>query len=441
MIRLTTAFALAAVTSASFAPPAAVAETMLNGSFGTGYHGANPSAELLLDTHGAIYGVSLGAGPHHQAGIVFKLSPRRSGVWPATTLYYFGSYPGDGRLPRGGLVWDEAGALYGVTLDGGSGCGRNVSGFECGTVFRLSPPATPGGAWTETILYSFAKGGAKEGTGPSGRLVRDAATGTLYGTTYQGGGTVFSLTPPATPGGTWTHTVLHSFTGAWDGANPSALGPAVLTADGAGGLYGTTMYGGADRTSPGCGSGCGVVFHLTPPAGGATAWTETVLFNFHGNRTGSVPYSGVIVDGAGNLYGTASSELGGLGLVYKLTPPQGADPNWSETVLHRFKGGMSGDGLTGGLTFDGTGGLYGTTFKGGLSCLGTSTGCGLVFHLLPPATADGAWTIKYLHRFAGAPSDGGIPLSGVTLNSTGALFGATPFGGENNKGAVFRIRP
>jgi uncharacterized repeat protein (TIGR03803 family) len=144
----------------------------------------------------------------------------------------------DGAAPFSGLIADSAGNLYGTTADGG---GTYCNGQGCGTVFELTPPATQGGAWTETVLYSFQGGNAA--AGPEASLIFDAA-GNLYGTTYGGGassdGTVFQLTPPATQGGSWTETVLYSFKGGSDGEYPVAS----LIFDPAGNLYGTTVFGG-----------------------------------------------------------------------------------------------------------------------------------------------------------------------------------------------------
>jgi uncharacterized repeat protein (TIGR03803 family) len=143
--------------------------------------------------------------------------------------------------------------LYGTSFDGGTGTAcRN----GCGTVYSLTPPTIPGGAWTEAVLYNFA--GADDGQAPTGVVIGPDKV--LYGTTSNGGsgtscydgcGTVFSLTPPADPGGPWTEKILHDFTGP-DGANPGA-GVALGTD---GGLYGTTVNGGSGTC------GCGTVFQL-----------------------------------------------------------------------------------------------------------------------------------------------------------------------------------
>ncbi len=158
---------------------------------------------------------------------------------------------GDGAFPYAGLISDASGALYGTTA-----YGSGAPGY--GTVFKLTPSATPGGAWTESVLHSFAGGG--DGAYPFAGLISDAS-GALYGTTLYGSGapgygygTVFKLTPPATAGGAWTESVLHSFAGGGDGAYPYAG----LISDASGALYGTASQGG--------GAGWGTVFELTVSA-------------------------------------------------------------------------------------------------------------------------------------------------------------------------------
>ena len=127
----------------------------------------------------------------------------RGGIWTKATLYSF-SGGSDGANPVAGLIFDTGGNLYGTTSQGGSS--------DAGTVFKLTPPTAPGGAWTKTTLYSFA--GGNDGADPIAGLIFD--TGSLYGTTEYGGsgyGTVFNLTPPTAPEGTWTKTTLYSFAG------------------------------------------------------------------------------------------------------------------------------------------------------------------------------------------------------------------------------------
>ena len=210
----------------------------------SGADGKTPDA-LALGSEGALYGTTLTGGSYGH-GTVFSLTPTASGgPWTEDVLYSFG-VPGDGVEVQGGLVISSNGVLYGVAAGGGT--------YYGGAAFALSPPSTPGGAWTETILHEF--GQPNDGTGPMGLVM--GSNGVLYGTTIGGGvnagfGTVFSLTPPSTPGVAWTEQVLYSFSGsAGDGVGPSA-GP-VLSAGGV--LYGVTGAGGNSNK--------GTVFQLSP---------------------------------------------------------------------------------------------------------------------------------------------------------------------------------
>lgn len=190
----------------------------------------------------------------------------------ATTLYAFPQSGQSGYYPTGTLVRDGNGALYGTTFLGGA--------HNQGTVFRLNPPAAGQTRWTITVLYSFR--GGNDGGAPSGGVVRDAS-GALYGTAFSGGanllGVVFKLMPPAPGKATWTQTVLHAFNysfvfGIKDGASPAAE---LIRDPATGTLYGTTVGGGTAH--PQTGVGFGTVFKLTPPAPGKTACNKAeVLF-------------------------------------------------------------------------------------------------------------------------------------------------------------------
>ena len=323
-------------------------ETVLH-SFTGGTDGAGPLAGLIADSRGNLYGTA--------EKVVFKLSP--SGT--ETVLYSF-TGGSDGNGADAGLIADSSGNLYGTTIAGGK------SGY--GTVVKLSP----GG--TETVLYSFCSlPNCTDGSFPIAGLIADSS-GNLYGTTVFGGasgdGVVFKLTP----GG--TETVLYSFTGGSDGANPYAG----LFADSSSNLYGTAEYGGA-RSCLGMNVGCGVVFKLSPSG------TETVLYSFTGGSDGGNPTAGLIADSSGNLYGTTSAGASGsgcggkfdfgCGVVFKLSP------NGTYTVLHSFTGGSDGGVPLAGLIADSSGNLYGTTEGGGdLECNTPDVpvlGCGVVFKL------------------------------------------------------------
>ena len=183
--------------------------------------------------------------------------------WSETILYSFAG-SGDANFPSGGLVADQAGNLYGVTLIGGAN--------NLGAVYQLASPVAEGGSWTETVIFSFS---GSDGTLPFGRLQFDE-TGALYGTTTSGGsgqaGTVFKLTPQSQPGVSWTESVLYNFSGGRDGGNPFAG----VIIDNRGRLFGTASTGGSGPLSG------GVVFRLDPPANKSNPWTERVLVSFGG---------------------------------------------------------------------------------------------------------------------------------------------------------------
>jgi len=197
----------------------------------------------------------------------------------------------------------STGVLYGTTEIGGdTGCD-----LGCGTVFSLTAPASPGGSWTETV-YLFP--GGEGGNLVAGGVV--IGPGVLYGTPNEGGlccGTVFSLERPSSPGGSVTENVLYGFTGGpSDGANPAA---GVVIGSG-GELDGTTGAGGT--------FGYGAVFSLTPSASPGGRWSERVLYNFTGGDDGANPAGGVVLRSGGVLYGTTLGGGLGVGTVFSLTP-------------------------------------------------------------------------------------------------------------------------
>ena len=315
----------------------------------SGDDGSNPYAPVISDGQGNLYGTTVGMS----GGLVFELT-QSAGGWSESVLHKF-SFT-DGYFPEAGLMLDNSGHVYGTTLQGGPG------GY--GVVFAINLQPTP----TETLLYGFGAGpSAQDGASPNGPLWRDTS-GNLYGLTEEGGlyqeGTAFRLTKT---GATWAQTPLYSFKGArhQDGGGP-AYG---LIADSEGNLYGTASSGG---NGP-CGSGgCGVVFELSPPSNGS--WTERVLYNFQGGNDGETPFCNLVFDHAGNLYGTTLQGgyrpgYLGYGTVFKLTPGTGGQ--WTETVLYRFTGGVDGADPYGGVVLDSAGNLYGTTQEGGSLAAGT----------------------------------------------------------------------
>jgi uncharacterized repeat protein (TIGR03803 family) len=205
-----------------------------------------------------------------------------------------------------------------------------------------------------------------------------------------------------------THKVLYNFKGAPDAENPS-IG---LVADPSGKLYGVTSSGGLH--------GWGAVFELTPPSAQGGEWTESVIYNFVGGNDSGGPAAGLILDHAGNLYGTTLSGGGSGhdGTVYELTPPDVPGSEWTETLIYRFAGSPDGEYPVASLVFDRAGNLYGTTVFGG------KFSNGAVFRLAPPAAKGGEWTETVLYSFVGQ-GDGLDPQAGLILDSTGALYGTT----------------
>jgi uncharacterized repeat protein (TIGR03803 family) len=316
-----------------------------------------------------------------------------------TTLYSFRGTP-DGIHPLASLIRDKEGNFYGTTRGGGA--------FNVGTVFELMADNT------EIILYSFM--GRPDGKQPAEGLARDAA-GNLHGITHFGGssnrGTVFELTANG------VETVLHSFTGGADGGSPEDES---LIWDGMGNLYGTTAGGGTQSD--------GTVFKVDP------AGNESVLYSFRGGADGFSPYSGLVRDTAGNLYGTT---LGGgrygVGTIYKV------NLEGDETTLYTFTGGADGAYPVGGVTLDSTGDIYGTADSGGDASCFAPYGCGTVFKL------DTSGNFTALHIFTGG-ADGIEPLAGVTLDAMGNIYGTTAHGGSGpcnlssgapDCGIIFRV--
>jgi len=326
-----------------------------------GADGALPSIGVLRDAAGNLYGTTVLGGDTkcytYGCGTVFRLDA----AGKETLLYEFrNTY--DGEEPESLLVEDTAGSLYGTTYEDGMGAFG-----DGGTVFRVDADGN------KTLLYSFcSETNCEDGQFPSPGVIRDAS-GNIYGVTDAGGadgqGTVFELDT------TGKETVLYSFTGGADGGRPGS----VLIADSEGNLYGTTEGGGK-----GCGTGCGVVFELSPQG---KSWTENVLYTFcslSNCADGEEPDRGPLVrDAAGNLYGTTlfggthQNCNGSCGVVFKL------DTAGKETVLHSFTGGADGASPGAGLIMDKAGNLYGTTGIGGdAKCpAGHGHGCGVVFEL------------------------------------------------------------
>jgi len=355
-------------------------------------------------------------------------------------LYHFSSHAA---FPPGDLVLDDSGNLYGVTqLDGANGLG---------TVFRYSPNGQ------YTVLHDF--GGGSDGADPAAGLIRDA-DGNLYGTTVSGGltnqGTVFKI---ASDG---TESVLYTFKGGSDGANPSGR----LTRDRHGNLYGTTLTGGNTDER---GNTLGTVFKLAPDG------REKVIYAFNDSPDARTPRAGVIRDAHGNLYGTTSGGgAAGWGAVYKITPDghesvlasmpdvpfsipmgelvadgagnlYGTTTNSTGTIFKVTPEGVlstlvvfrdnhkQGQVPVSTLLIDSGGNLFGTAMNGGHNEKGDGEGCGSVFKITPLGK------MQTLYLFTGGGSDGCMPVGGLAPDGHGDFFGTTFFGYHGDVGTIFKV--
>ena len=348
--------------------------------------------------------------------IVFGVTMMAAPSAPAQTFNVLHTFTGggDGASPGAGLTMDKGGNFFGTTESGGA---SGPNGY--GTVFKLSHTRF---GWSLTPLYTFT--GNEDGASPAARVII-GPNGTLYGTTSAGGGngcggggcgTVFNLRPPMNASTNaltdWIEVVLYRFTGGVDGASP--VGDLVFDQDG--NIYGTTTGGGSSQM--------GTVYALTPADGG---WTQNVLWTFSGGKDGGKPAAGVIFDNAGNLYGTTQiGGMNGFGSVFQLAA---AGSSWSQSTVYSFQNGSDGANPAGGLIFDSSGNLYGTTTSKGQGQGGT------VFELTP--RQNGAWAFTVLYAFAGQSGNG--PQSSLTMDATGNLFGTTYKDGAYGSGSVFKL--
>jgi hypothetical protein len=350
------------------------------------------------------------------------------------------------------LIFDKSGNLYGETSQGGN---ANCPPAQCGIVFEVSPPSRNGGPWTEQVLYIFKGHDYGDGSSPSGGFVSDAA-GNLYGTTAYGGsggcilsgtpvgcGTVFKMTPPSKPGGSWTESVIYSFMGGNDGYLPTA--GVVFAKDG--NLYGSTYYGGGFGS---CNAPyyqyCGTIFKLIPAKKKDGKWTEKVLYSFKASNDGANPNGNLVFDAHGTLYGTTfyGGSQGcqydngtGCGTVFSLSPPTSKGRTWTEQILHRFQSApVDGRNPEAGVIFDHNGSLLGTTLGGG----DKSTSHGTAFELQSSGNPGRPWTESLLHVFSGSGNYPCCPMSGLVLKGTGTLYGTTSGGGSGVVGIVFRLQ-
>jgi len=347
----------------------------------TGPDGAYSYAPLVRDRAGNLYGTTA-AGGTFNVGTIFKIDTFGN----ETVLYNFKGRR-DGGNPRSGLLLDSTGNLFGITASGGTGSGQG------GVLFKLTPSGQ------QIILHSFS---TSDGAGSASGLLRDSS-GNFYGTTEIGGahnqGVVFKLDPHG------NYSILYSFTGRnGDGSEPFAG----LVRDQAGNLYGTTFGGGS--------FGLGTVFKID------ASGNESVLYSFVGGNDGLIPSSTLVLDPAGNLYGTTDG--GGTynrGTVFEI------DSNGNESILHTF--GATDDGASPfvGLVRDKSGNLYGVTDGGGADRHGS------VFKL------DSSGNETVLYSFTGG-LDGARPEAALTLDQSGNLYGTTLDKGAGGVGTVFTLK-
>ena len=390
---------------------AAQQEAVLHNFQNNGKDAAYPRAGMISDKVGNLYGTT-SAGGTYDGGAAYELTRKAGGGWAYSILYSFQPRPKYGADLISKLVFDQSGHLYGTTFLGGD---KND-----GRVFELIPQA--GGGWTETMVHLFNDNGT-DGFGPLGGVIVDSA-GNLYGTTVYGGtgtcflngcGTVYELSPKGN--GRWSEKILHSFAndGA-DGTNPYVG----LTFDTAGNLYGTTTYGGANNQ--------GTVFELTPQADGS--WMETVLHSFDSAADTGFPET--LIFSGGNLFGSTANGGTANGNVFELSPTAGG--GWTEQILYSFTRGNSGNSpdMPGGIALDANGNIYGTSLGGtGLN--------GTVFELTPQA--GGTWVLNILYDFNDLGTTGALPVGGLVLDGRGNLYGTTIYGGSDDAGTVFVVKP
>ena len=375
---------------------------------------AKPASHSTLTSTGSSWGASF--------ALICALILFATQLTQAQTFTVLHTFTGgqDGGAPFSGLAL-RGNNLYGATYGGGTG---GTCYLGCGTVSKLTKQ---GSTWLFTPLYEFHN--APDGNFPAGVVI--GPDGTLYGTTYGGGitggncildvngcGTVFQVRPPATFCATafcpWNETVLYRFRG----QNGDAGGPynGDLIFDGAGNIYGTTESGGAYQW--------GAAYKLTPSQGG---WTESVIYSFNasGPQGWGVPQTGLIMDQAGNLYGTTIWENQyAFGVTYQLTPSQSG---YTGNVLHAFHNDVNGY-LPQALIFDPAGNILGATAGAGPFNNGT------VYKLL---VSEG-WSLDTIYSFG---RNEGATENRLTMDAAGNLYGTAPTGGPYLSGAVFKLTP
>lgn len=370
--------------------------------------GAAPQSGVTL-RGGALYGTTFAGGDTHgfNFGTVYQVTLKSRIYAP---IFSFPLDGAGGIHPVARVVFGPDGHLYGTAA------GFDQDYYEV-VVFELVPPSsicrTTNCPWTENVIDrpDLLNDAISPGYGD---LVWDQE-GNIYGVASGNSnsvGNVYELAKSEH----WKEMPIHSFTGYLDGAEP--LSGVILGHNGA--LFGTTAAGGSNSN--------GTVFELSYVDG---RWVENVIHNFQGSD-GDWPKAGLISDSSGNLYGaTAFGGNGGGGVLFELSP---SDNTWIFQVLHEFSG--TGCGPAASLTMDPSGDLYGTTYCDGLFHHGN------VFKL---SNTSNGWEYASLYDFTGG-SDGGTPMSQVTIDTDGTLYGTTSLGGDRGCsdygcGVVWMIKP
>jgi len=380
--------------------PAETFTSLASFSGSNGEGGGPQHISLVQGTDGNYYGTTYNHGSQG-AGVVFKITPGGT----LTTLHSFAGYPSEGGYPYAGLVLGTDGNFYGTTQLGGANSYSTLCKTGCGTVFKIAPDGTL------TTLYSFcAQTNCTDGAEPDAALVQ-ASDGNFYGTTYYDGahgyGTIFRITPKG------ALTTLYSFcteaSVCPDGGNPE--GKLIQATDG--NLYGTTSGYGAH--------GLGTVFKIS------LAGKLTILHSFAGSPTeGSTPYAGLVQATNGSFYGTTNGGgASGDGTVFKITSAGAL------TTLYSFCSQPScadGSGPEAGVIQATDGSFYGTTYQHGANGVG-----GTVFKI----TSKNVLTTLHSFCGQPGCTDGGYATAGLLEATNGNLYGATYGGGASSLGTIF----
>jgi hypothetical protein len=357
--------------------------------------GGYPNGVFLI--RGTVYG-TLATGT---CGSVYELQPPAGGgtSWTVAPLYTFAG-GGDACDPGVGLHGGAGGAVYGTAWGGTN---------DAGALYELQPPASPGGAWTESVVYSFTF--TVPGFPTSGLV--DGPEGSFY--VFDSWDTLLQLLPPVVPALPWTAAQLWS--------PPGTLAPTGPIAGPDGSLYGAGQFGGQ--------AGYGNVFQARPPASPGGSWAYQQLYSFgeHSTYRGPDNPNSMVLASGGTIYGTTYgtslvSGIEGDGAVYELKPPASSGGEWSFTVLKNF-----GEQVHPIVPLV----LQGGNLYGGIA---TPEG-GAIFEIEPPSAPGEAWTTTYLREW----TDGQVPSGNIAVDKDGTIFGTTGsiFSPPPYTGTIFMI--